>query len=45
MRILIALVGIASAAGMPQQASAQNYPERPIRVAMSYAGGCAQTSS
>ena len=39
MRILIALVGIASAAGMPQQASAQNYPERPIRVVINFPPG------
>ena len=39
MRILIALVGIVAAAGMPQQTSAQNYPDRPIRVVVNFPPG------
>jgi tripartite-type tricarboxylate transporter receptor subunit TctC len=39
MRILIALVGIVATAAIPQHVSAQKYPERPIRVVVSFPPG------
>src|SRR5687767_1748380 len=39
MRFAIALVGIAAVAGGMQQAAAQNYPERPIRIIVPFPPG------
>jgi len=39
MRILIALVAITAATAGVQQASAQNYPERPVRVVVNFPPG------